>query len=150
MEESWKTPSWPPLFTFSGRENPLASIPFGSTRQSDSLSLSIRSHSPSPLSPTAPLRPSTAAIPALHPSTSTLARRLLPPLLSSEASESGPWSSAESTLFATSALLRAHPRAIPCGRSLVPSFPPPPSPPPPPLPPSTTTTTTTSPHVAAP
>lgn len=58
--------------------------------------------------------------PALHPSTSTLAssRRLLPSL---PASESGPWSSAESTLFATSAWLRAHPRDSTAARS----FPPP-------------------------
>lgn len=73
--------------------------PFGSARQPDSLSLSIRSHSP-PSSPASCHR--RGRPPALHPSTSTLApsRRLLPPWA---ASESGPWSSAESTLFATSA-----------------------------------------------
>lgn len=56
--------------------------------------------------------------PALHPSTSTLAssRRLLPSL---PASESGPWSSAESTLFATSAWLRAHPRDSTAARSFL-------------------------------
>lgn len=47
------TSSWLPLFTFSGRENPLASHPLwlGSTRQPNSLSLSIRSHSPPPALP---------------------------------------------------------------------------------------------------
>lgn len=47
------TSGWPPLFTFSGRENPLASHPLwlGSARQPNSLSLSIRSHSPPPALP---------------------------------------------------------------------------------------------------
>jgi len=81
--------------------------------------------------------------PALHPSTSTLASswRLLPSLL---ASESGPWSSAESTLFATSVWLRAHPRDSTAARSFLST--PVASPTSLPLP----TTTTTSPHVAAP